>query len=263
MLKFDANLTMLFNEVPFLERFAHAAKAGFKGIEFLFPYDFPKEVLVEKLAQNKLEQVLFNLPAGNWAGGERGIACLSDRAGEFQEGVGKAIDYARELKCKRVNCLLGFTPENMKPEKARKTLVDNLKFAADKLDKAGIRFLIEPLNNVDFARFYLTRTGDALQLFKEVDHNNLWLQYDIYHMQVMEGNLTSTIKENLPRIAHIQLADNPGRHEPGTGEINFKNLFRFIDEMGYEGWIGCEYRPSGRTEDSLGWVKQYLRKGVD
>lgn len=260
MLKFDANLTMLFNEVAFIERFSHAAKAGFKGVEFLFPYDFPKEALAEKLEKNKLEQVLFNLPAGNWAGGERGIACLPDRVGEFQEGVGKAIDYAKALKCPRVNCLVGMTPNNVPQEKVRQTLVGNLGFAADKLEKAGIRFIVEPINTIDMAGFYLAHTKDASQLIREVNHPNLWLQYDIYHMQVMEGNLTNAIKENLARIAHIQLADNPGRHEPGTGEINFANLLRFIDEMGYDGWIGCEYKPLGKTEDGLGWLKQFTKR---
>ncbi|MDD5289252.1 MAG: TIM barrel protein, partial [Dehalococcoidales bacterium] len=175
MLKFDANLTMLFNEVTFPERFACAAKAGFKGVEFLFPYEWQKEALAEKLEKHGLEQVLFNLPAGNWAGGERGIACLPDRVGEFQDGVGKAIDYAKVLKCSRVNCITGITPKNSSADKVHQTLVNNLLFAATKLEKAGIRFLVEPINNVDFAGFHLARTKDALQLFKEVNHNNLWL----------------------------------------------------------------------------------------
>ncbi|MBA7479199.1 Hydroxypyruvate isomerase [subsurface metagenome] len=261
MLRFSANLTMLFHEVDFLNRFERAAGAGFKGVEYLFPYEWQKEELVDKLDSYSLEQVLHNLPAGNWSTGERGIACLPQRVGEFQEGVGLAIEYAKTLKCPRLNCLVGITPEEMPAEKVRRTLVDNLRFAATALEKEGIRLLVEPLNDRDIPGFYLVHTRDALRLFEEVNHANLWLQYDIYHMQVMEGNLTRTIRDNLARIAHIQLADNPGRHEPGTGEINFTNLFRFIDEAGYEGWLGCEYQPAGVTEDGLEWIKPYFEEG--
>ncbi len=257
MLRFSANLTMMFNEVDFLGRFERAAKAGFKGVEYLFPYGWRKEQLVDELNKHHLKQVLHNLPAGDWQAGERGIACLPGREGEFQEGVGKAIEYAKALKCDRLNCLVGKTPQE-KPEKVRQTLVSNLRFAATALEKENIRLLIEPLNSQDIPGFSLVHTQDALQLFKEIDHHNLWLQYDIYHMQVMEGNLTKTIRDNLSRIVHLQIAENPGRHEPGTGEINFTNLFRFIDEAGYDGWIGCEYIPAGKTEDGLQWVKPYL-----
>ncbi len=257
MLKFSANLTMMFNEVDFLNRFERAATAGFKGVEYLFPYGWPKEQLVEELGKHHLKQVLHNLPAGDWQAGERGIACLPGRGGEFQEGVGKAIEYAKALKCDRLNCLVGKTPQG-NLEKVRQTLVSNLRLAATVLEKENIRLLIEPLNSQDIPGFYLVHTQDALQLFKEIGHSNLWLQYDIYHMQVMEGNLTKTIRDNLSRIMHLQIADHPGRHEPGTGEINFTNLFRFIDEAGYDGWIGCEYNPAGKTEEGLQWVKPYL-----
>jgi len=259
MPKFSANLTMLFTEVDFLERFERAAKAGFKGVECQFPYQWPKEQLVEKLKKNGQQMVLHNVPAGNWAAGERGIACLPGREGEFQEGVGKAIEYAKALKCPRINCPVGLTPKNVPADKVRQTLVKNLKFAAEAMQKAGISLLVEALNSTDIPGFYLMHTRDTLKLFEEVKHPNLWLQYDIYHMQVMEGNLTKTIQENVGRIGHIQLADNPGRHEPGTGEINFTNLFNFIDESGYTGWIGCEYKPAGLTEDGLKWVKPYLK----
>ncbi len=258
MLKFSANLTMMFNEVDFISRFEKAAKAGFKGVEYLFPYGWDKEQLVNELGKYHLEQVLHNLPAGDWQGGERGIACLPGREGEFQEGVGKAIEYAKALKCSRLNCLVGKTPQGLASEKVRQTLVNNLRFAARSLEKEHIRLLIEPLNQQDIPGFYLVRSQDTLELFKEVDHPNLWLQYDVYHMQIMEGNLIQTISKNLSRIGHIQIADNPGRHEPGTGEINFTNLFRFIDEAGYEGWIGCEYIPAGKTEEGLQWIKPYL-----
>jgi hydroxypyruvate isomerase len=259
MPKFSANLTMLFTDVDFMDRFEKASQFGFKGVECLFPYGWKKEQLSEKLEKYGLQQVLHNLPAGNWGAGERGIACLSGREGKFQEGVGLAIEYAKALNCKRLNCLVGKTPQGVPPEKVRQTLVSNLQFAAAALEKEGIRLLIEPLNDRDIPGFYLIHTQDALRLMEEVSHSNLWLQYDIYHMQIMEGNLTKTILNNLNRIAHIQLADNPGRHEPGTGEINFTNLFRSIDEAGYEGWIGCEYAPVGKTEDGLQWIKPYLQ----
>jgi hydroxypyruvate isomerase len=250
---------MLFNEVDFLDRFERAAKAGFKGVEYLFPYAWKKEQLVEQLHKYGLIQVLHNLPAGNWQAGERGIACLPGREGEFREGVGTAIEYAKALECPRLNCLAGKSPQGVSPEKVHQTLVDNLRFAAGTLEKEGIRLLVEGLNDQDVPGFHLVRTCDALRLFEDVGHSNLFLQYDIYHMQVMEGNLTKTILSNLAKIGHLQLADVPGRHEPGTGEINFTNLFRFIDEAGYDGWIGCEYIPAGKTEDGLGWIKPYLR----
>lgn len=261
MPKFSANLTMLFTEVDFLDRFERASRAGFKGVECQFPYQWKKEVLAEKLDKHGLELVLHNITAGNFAAGERGIACLPGREGEFQEGVGQAIAYAKALRCPRLNCLVGLTPKDIPAEKVRQTLVANLRFAAAALAKEKISFLVEALNIYDIPGFYLTRTKDVLQLFAEVNHANLWLQYDIYHMQIMEGNLTKTIQDNLGRISHIQLADNPGRHEPGTGEINFTNLFRFIDEAGYAGWIGCEYKPAGITEEGLKWAKPYLKGG--
>ncbi len=258
MPKFSANLTMLFNEVDFLDRFERAAKVGFKGVEYLLPYGWSKEELVERLNRYGLVQVLHNLPAGDWQAGERGIACIPGREGEFQDGVGRAIEYAKALGCPRINCLVGKTPQGVPSEKVRKTLVDNLRFAANALEKEGIRFLVEPLNDQDMPGFYLVHTKEAFRLFEEVGHSNLYLQYDIYHMQIMEGNLTKTILSNLAKIEHLQLADVPGRHEPGTGEINFSNLFRFVDEAGYQGWIGCEYIPLGKTEDGLKWMESYL-----
>ncbi len=259
MPKFSANLSMLFTEVGFADRFERAAKAGFKGVECQFPYELPKEDIAARLDKYGQKIVLFNVPAGNWAAGERGIACLPGREGEFQEGVGKAIEYAKALKCPRINCLAGLIPKDAPADKVRQTLVSNLKFAADAMQKAGIATLVESLNSHDVAGFYLTGTAATLQLIDEVNHPNLFYQYDIYHMQIMEGNLAKTIQQNVKRIGHIQLADNPGRHEPGTGEINFTNLFKFIDESGYTGWIGCEYKPAGLTEDGLGWVKPYLK----
>ena len=254
MPKFAANLTMLFNEAPFLDRFQAAAQAGFKGVEYLFPYDFAKEELAERLERHGLVQVLHNLPAGDWAGGERGIACLPERVGEFQDGVGRAIEYARALGCAQVNCLAGVVPAGACQNTARRTFVDNLRFAAAQLKEAGIRLLIEPINTYDIPGFFLSRTDQALAIIDEVGSDNLFLQYDIYHAQRMEGELGNTIARHLPRIAHIQLADNPGRHEPGSGEINYPWLFRHIDGLGYAGWIGCEYKPAAGTREGLGWI---------
>ncbi|MEE8442638.1 MAG: TIM barrel protein, partial [Dehalococcoidia bacterium] len=186
MPRFDANLTMLFTDVEFLGRFERASRAGFKAVEYLFPYDWEKEQVAEELLKHGLEQVLFNLPAGNWQAGERGVACLPGRVGEFQEGVGLAIEYAKVLHCPRLNCLVGLTPEGASPEEVHRTVVDNLRFAATALDKEGIRLLVEPVNNIDIPGFHLVHTQDALNLFEDVGHANLWLQYDIYHMQVME-----------------------------------------------------------------------------
>ncbi len=252
---------MLFNEVDFINRFERASRAGFRGVECHFPYECQKEELSEKLDNYGLELVLHNLPPGNFSAGENGIACLPDRVGEFQAGVGLAIEYAKALKCPRLNCLAGIPPAEVPADRVRQTLVENLRFAASALEKEGISLLVEALNSHDFPGFYLSCTRDGLQLLKDINHANLWIQYDIYHMQIMEGNLSRTIQDNLPRIAHIQLADNPGRHEPGTGEINFTNLFQFIDEAGYNGWLGCEYKPAGTTEQGLEWIKPYLSKG--
>jgi hydroxypyruvate isomerase len=253
MTKLAANLTMLYNEVDFLDRFEAAAKSGFKGVEYLFPYAYPKEQLAELLAKHRLTQVLHNLPAGDWAAGERGIACHPNRVGEFQDGVGKAIQYAKALGCPQVNCLSGIAPKDVAAEKVRSTFVSNLRFAADKLNAAGIKLLIEPINTFDIPGFYLSHTRQALDLIRDTGSSNLFVQYDIYHMQRMEGELAATMKAQLAKIAHIQLADNPGRNEPGTGEINYRFLFAFLDSIGYSGWIGCEYKPKGKTVEGLGW----------
>lgn len=258
MPKFAANLSMLFTERDFLDRFQAAARAGFRGVEYLFPYAYDKAELAERLERHGLVQVLHNLPAGDWDQGERGIACHPDRVGEFQDGVGKAIDYAKALGCRQVNCLAGIAQAGVDPEAARRTLVDNLRFAADRLKEAGIRLLIEPINTRDIPGFYLHGSAQALEVMDQVGSDNLYLQYDIYHMQRMEGELAATLERHLPRIAHIQLADNPGRHEPGTGEINYPFLFRFIDQLGYQGWIGAEYKPKAGTEAGLEWLRLYL-----
>ena len=254
MPKFAANLTMLFNEVAFLERFAAAAKAGFRGVEYLFPYDFPAQALADALAKHRLTQVLHNLPAGDWGKGERGIACLPGREAEFQDGVGRAIAYAKALHCPLLNCLVGIAPDGVDTLEVWSTLIDNLRFAARALDAEGIKLLVEPINTFDIPGFCLKGSTETLALFDAIGEPNLWLQYDIYHMQRMEGELAGTIARHLPRIAHVQLADNPGRNEPGTGEINYDYLFRRLDELGYTGWIGCEYKPKTTTVEGLGWL---------
>lgn len=256
MAKFAANLTMLFNEVPFLERFKAAAAAGFRGVEFLFPYAFHRDQIADKLSQYQLDLVLHNLPAGNWDGGERGIACLPDRVSEFRDGVGEAIVYAKALGVKQLNCLIGKHPAGVDEDKLRTLVVDNLRFAADQLKAEGIRLLIEPINTFDIPGFYLSGTKQALSLIEATGSDNLFVQYDIYHMQRMEGELAKTIETHLAKIKHVQLADNPGRNEPGTGEINYPFLFDFLDRIGYDGWIGCEYKPATTTTEGLGWLKQ-------
>lgn len=260
MPKFAANLTMLFNELPFLDRFAAAADAGFSGVEYLFPYDFDKNELAARLGRFGLTQVLHNMPAGNWAAGERGMAILPDRVAEFRESVPRAIDYAGTLGCRRVNCLAGLTPKDVDPERLRETFIANLDYAASEFKKAGIKLLIEAINTRDIPGFYLNTTKQAVALIEATGSDNLFFQYDIYHMQIMEGDLARTIEANLPRIAHMQLADNPGRHEPGTGEINYPFLFRKLDEIGYAGWIGCEYKPKTTTAEGLGWYASYAKR---
>jgi hydroxypyruvate isomerase len=248
---------MLWNELDFTDRFAAAARAGFKGVEYLFPYDHDKNRLAEQLRQHRLTQVLHNLPAGNWAQGERGIACHPRRVAEFQDGVGKAIEYAQALGCKQVNCLAGIRPSQVDPGLARETYIRNLQFAAPLLHDAGIKLLIEPVNTRDIPGFFLNNSKQAFDIIKAVGSDNLFLQYDIYHAQVMEGDLARTIEANLALIPHMQLADNPGRNEPGTGEINYPFLFQHIDRIGYGGWIGCEYKPKTTTDAGLGWVRPY------
>jgi hydroxypyruvate isomerase len=257
--KFAANLSMLFTEVPFEQRFVAAARAGFRGVEYLFPYALQPESIAELLRTNGLAQVLFNLPAGNWESGERGIACHPDRISEFQDGVGKAIVYAKALGCPQINCLAGIAPKGVAAEKLHQTLVENLRVAARELKHAGILLIAEPINTYDIPGFFLNRSAQAIALFDEVGSDNLKLQYDIYHMQRMEGELANTIARLLPRIAHIQLADNPGRHEPGTGEINYPFLYDHLDKIGYTGWIGCEYKPVTATADGLGWFAPFTR----
>lgn len=254
MPKFAANLTMLFNEVPFLERFDSARKTGFGGVEFLFPYDFSKQEVKAALDRNDLTLVLHNLPAGDWGKGERGIAVLPDRIDEFRRGVAQTIDYAVALGCNQVNCLSGIAPQGLDREVLRNTFVSNLRLAANALAKHDIRLLIEPINHYDIPGFYLNTVEQAASIIEEVASNNLFIQYDLYHQQRTRGELIATYARYKHLIAHIQLADNPGRNEPGTGEINYPFVFEALDAAGYNGWIGCEYKPKAGTEAGIGWL---------
>ena len=260
MPRFAANLSMLFTDVPFLERFERAARAGFSSVEFLFPYAHTPGEVAARVRGNRLKVVLHNLPAGDWEAGERGIACLPDRVDEFRAGVGKAIEYATALGAPQLNCLAGKVPLGASDEMLRQTFVGNLTYAAAELKKAGLKLLIEPINTYDIPGFYLNRTAQAISIMDEVGADNLFLQYDIYHAQRSEGELAATIGKHLARIAHVQVADNPGRHEPGSGEINYAVLFRHLDQIGYRGHVGCEYKPATTTEAGLGWLEQARRQ---
>jgi hydroxypyruvate isomerase len=258
MPKLAANLTVLFNEWGFLDRFRLAAEAGFKAVEYLFPYDHDARLVKRKLTEHGLVQVLQDAPAGDWVRGERGIGCLPDRVAEFEAGIDLAIEYATVVGCRQVNCLAGIRPRDLSVEDASATFVRNLRYAAPRLKAAGIALLIEPINTQDVPDFFLCRTSQALEIIEAVGAENLFLQYDVYHMHIMEGDLARTIERNVTRIAHIQIADSPGRHEPGTGEIDYPFLLAFLDRIGYSGWVGLEYTPAASTEAGLDWTRQYL-----
>ncbi len=259
MPRFAANLTMLFTEVPFLDRFERAARAGFTAVEFLFPYAWAPAEIEYRLKAHGLKLVLHNLPAGDWDGGERGIACHPDRVAEFKDGVARGIEYAIELGAPQLNCLAGKAPAGVGDAVLRQTFVSNLRYAAAEFRRAGLRLLIEPINPVDIPGFWLNRTAQAISVLDEVGADNAFVQYDIYHAQRVEGELAATVQQHLARIGHIQLADNPGRHEPGTGEINFPFLFAHLDRIGYTGWIGCEYKPAAGTEAGMAWRQRLVQ----
>lgn len=261
MPKFSANLSMLFGEFDFLDRFDAAADAGFTGVEYVSPYDHAPDVVAARLGKCELTQALFNLPAGNWDGGERGIAILPGRLEEFRRSVDTAIRYAKALGCENVNCLAGIAPAGSDHAVLKATLVENLKFAAPRFQAAGVKLLIEAINPIDIPGFFLNTSAQAIDIIDSVGSDNLYFQYDIYHMQKVEGELARTLLTLLPRIAHVQIADNPGRHEPGTGEINYPYLFRHLDRIGYTGWVGAEYRPLAGTAEGLGWLRAVDQSG--
>ncbi len=255
---FSANLSMLFGGYAFLDRFAPAAQAGFNAVEVQFPYAFAAADIGQRLADNGLQMVLHNLPAGDWDAGERGIACHPDRVQEFRRGVEQAIAYAQLLGVKQLNCLAGMAPAGVPVAQLHDTLVANLAYAAEALKAHGLTLLLEPINTFDVPGFFVSRTAQALAILDQVGADNALVQYDIYHAQRMEGELAATLQRCLPRIGHIQVADNPGRHEPGTGEINFRYLFECLDAWGYAGFVGCEYKPMDSgilgTQAGLGWM---------
>jgi hydroxypyruvate isomerase len=253
MPRFSANLSTMFQEHPFLDRFEAAKKAGFDAVEFQFPYAFTISDIAARVRDLGLEVILFNLPPGDFARGERGIACHPGREAEFRDGIGQALDYAGVLACKTMNCLAGLLPEDVSRAAAQATLLGNLSAAASALAESGVQLVIEPINSYDMPRFLVNRSSEALQLMDQLKPHDVKLQYDVYHMQRMEGELFQSLTRLLPRIGHIQIADNPGRNEPGSGEINFPNLFRHLDQIGYAGWVGCEYTPKAGTLAGLGW----------
>ena len=257
MPKFAANLSMLFPELPFLDRFEAAAKAGFKAVEFLFPYEHEARDIRERLDRFGLRQALFNLPPGDWAKGERGVAIFPDRIDEFADGMNKALDYARALGCPQVHAMAGIVPKELLHAEAVRTYVANLRSAAAKAKTMGIRLLIEPLNSRDMPGYLLATAEQARQMIEQVGSDNLFLQMDLYHAQIMGGDLAERTRAHWPLIRHIQIAGVPGRHEPDVGEINYPYLFDLLDGLGYDGWIGCEYRPRGDTRASLGWARRY------
>ena len=257
MPKFAANLSFLFTDAAFSERFRRAAAAGFKGVEYLFPYEFPADEVAAWLQAAGLEQVLFNLPPGDWAAGERGLACLPQREDEFAASIELALQYAVALDCKRLHCMAGLRPAGVSDDELTETYVANLRLAAGRLATIGATLMIEPINSrIDMPGYWLDDIGKGFRLLEAVDRNNVKLQYDIYHAQIIAGDLARTLEANIGRIGHIQIADNPGRHEPGSGEINYPFLFDLLDRLGYDGWVGCEYKPLTTTEAGLGWLSK-------
>ncbi len=257
MPKFAANLSFLFTELPFLDRFAAAAEAGFRAVEYPIPYQHSGAVLAARLKDAGLVQALFNTPAGDPAAGERGLACLPDRVDEFRAGITTAIAYAERLDCRRVHVIAGLADPRADPAALAATYRDNLVYAADAFGSHGITALIEPINQRDVPGFYLRDSGHALAVIGEVGRANLALQYDVYHAQISEGDLTKTIRAAFDQIGHIQIANPPDRHEPDDGEINYPYIFRLLDRLGFDGWIGCEYRPRRGTLEGLTWAAEY------
>ena len=257
MPRFSANLSMFYPELPFLERFGAAAADGFAAVEYVGAYDEDWGAVKALLDRHELAQALFNMPAGNWAMGERGITCHPDRVAEFRAGVETAIGFAKATGCGQINCLAGIAPSGYERAALEEVLIENLRYAAPRLADEGIRLLVEPINPQDMPGFLINSTDDYERVAAAVGHDNLYLQYDFYHMQVVQGDLLNTFKRLQDRIAHVQVADNPGRHEPGTGEINYGVIFRALDAAGYDGWVGAEYRPEAGTSAGLGWFEEW------
>jgi hydroxypyruvate isomerase len=257
MPRFAANLSLLYTELPFLDRFAAAARSGFTAVEFLFPYAFAAQDIRQRLDDNGLQLVLHNFAPGNWEAGDRGLACDPARVAEFRATVAQGLEYAQVLGAPQLHCLAGIAPAGVPANQLRDTYLENLAHAAAACKAAGKRVLIEPINTYDFPGYYLTGTAQAIGLLDALATDSAALQYDIYHAQRTEGELAATLEKHLPRMAHIQIADNPGRHEPGSGEIHYDFLLALLDRLGYAGWVGCEYRPRQATEAGLGWLQRW------
>ena len=257
MPRFAANLSMMFNEVPFLDRFALAAKAGFKGVEFLFPYDHPAAEIAARLKDNGLQQVLFNAPAGDFGKGERGMAAIPGKQAAFRDSIKLALEYATILACPRLHIMAGLKPEVVAHDTLTAVYGANLAYAAEECAKAGVKPIIEPINHRDIPGFFLNTTDQAAAIIAAIGPEKLGLQFDLYHCQITEGDVVKRVEKHLPLIAHMQVADTPGRHEPGTGEVNWPFVFKTIDALGFRGWIGCEYRPAGETLAGLSWFAPY------
>lgn len=257
MLKFAANLTLMYNEHAFLDRFAAAANDGFKGVEFLFPYEFTATDLQARLRANGLEQVLFNCPPGNWSAGERGIACLPGREGEFMQGIERAVAYAEALGCARLHVMAGLVHADYERERQHDTYIRNLAYAARQAAAHNITVLIEPINTRDMPGYFLTRQDEAHAICREVNVPNLKVQFDLYHCQIVEGDVSTKMRRDIAGIGHMQIAGVPERHEPDTGEPNYPHLFHLMEELGYDGWVGCEYRPKSATSEGLGWLQAW------
>jgi len=255
--KFAANLSFIFQEVEFLDRFAAAAACGFQAVEYLSPYEHPPEVIAEQLKRHGLVQALFNMPPGNWAAGERGTAALAGREQEFRDGIEQALGYAKATNCKLLHAMAGVLPAVRNRAEAERTYVANLRHAAERLAGEGITVIIEPINDRDIPGYFLNTTSQAMSVIERVGHSNLKLQLDLYHVQIMEGDLSTKVRALIGAYPHVQIAGNPGRHEPDIGEIHYPYLFDLLAEIGYQGWIGCEYRPQGETVAGLGWAKKY------
>ena len=265
MPRFAANLSMLYNDVDFLDRFAAAARDGFQAVEYLFPYAYTPEQLAALLRQHGLQQVLFNAPPGDWDAGERGIACLPGREAEFREGIARAITYAQALQCPRIHVMAGLVPQDVDPATVRATYVANVRYAAEQAAAHGIQILLEPINGRDMPGFFLSRQDQAHALVAEIGAANVKVQMDLYHCQIVEGDLAMKIRQYLPtgNVGHFQIAGVPERHEPDVGEVNYPYLFQLLDTLGYDGWIGCEYKPARgaaphATRDGLGWLQPWL-----
>lgn len=257
MPRFAANLTLLFSELPFLERFGAAARAGFGAVEFVSPYEHPAEEVARAARDAHVEVAVFNLPAGDWGRGDRGMACDPGRDAELREGVLRALDYAGALGCTRLHCMAGIRPAGVDEGALRAAYLTSLRFAGSALAARGLTLLVEGINTRDMPGYYLSTSRQAFELMDAAGVPNLYYQYDVYHMQIMEGDLAATLERRIGRIGHVQIADPPGRHEPGTGEVNFGFLLRHLDRIGYRGWVGCEYRPRAGTEAGLSWMEEW------